>query len=72
MIKNKEKIIDLFKPNLLGFSNWIDISEIKKSSLPWTSNGNSRHNVLWNIPEFNWDIKRRNNKDNGKITSVRF
>jgi hypothetical protein len=69
----KKNVIDaIFQPDSDGISEWISIEKLTENNL-WStkSNGNQRNGVFLNDSRYNWDSKRVNNKQNGKILELR-
>lgn len=62
MRPNLTKVINLFCPNENGVSDWITIEQVIDAGLKWTSNGNVRRNVAFNVTEFYWEFDKVKNK----------
>lgn len=62
---------EIFKPNDNGISRWVTRDELIGTGLELSSNGNTRHGVIFGVNNYLWDIKRRNDKKNGKIQQIR-
>ena len=58
MRSNLKKVIQLFKPDKHGYSNWVKVERFTDVGLNWSKNGNIRRNKPWGIYEYQWDIKR--------------
>lgn len=62
MRPNLEKVVNLFCPNVNGYSKWITVEEVKKAGLVWSNNGNVRRGVAFGVNEYIWEFKRMNNR----------
>jgi 5-methylcytosine-specific restriction endonuclease McrA len=52
-------VIDtLFSPNVHGVSRWVTIEECMRAGLPWSTNGNTRNNIVWNDDRYVWKFDR--------------
>lgn len=69
-VKNHERVLELFKPNEVGFSHWISRDAIDMSPLQLGDNGNIRQGTPW-TDHYIWEIKRMNNKERGKPIAFR-
>lgn len=54
---NYEKVIKLFNPDENGNSQWVAIDKFESAGLKWSSNGNARHGVFFNVKDFIWEKK---------------
>jgi len=61
MRPNLSKVISIFHPDSSGNSNWVSVDDVKRGGLKWTSNGNVRRNVAFNVTEFHWEFDRVKN-----------
>lgn len=68
MRPNLEKVVNLFKPDVNGYSNWVSIEEVINSGLSWSNNGNIRRGIAFGVSEYNWDFKRESSR---KIVEMR-
>jgi 5-methylcytosine-specific restriction endonuclease McrA len=66
----KEKVLELFKPNDVGVSEWISRDILDKKGLV-SNNGNQRHSVFFRMDNFIWETKRENNRKTGKILAIK-
>ena len=57
-ITNLQKVRELFRPCIDGFSDWISIEEFQNAGLNWSSNGNARHGVFFGVNEYIWEAER--------------
>jgi hypothetical protein len=55
---NLEKVIFLFKPSADGKSDWKSIAEIQAAGLSWSTNGNIRRGVAFNVTQYIWETRR--------------
>lgn len=62
MRPNLQKVINLFKPDPDGYSDWVTVKDVRNASLPWSDNGNVRRGVAFNVGEYNWEFERENNR----------
>lgn len=58
MRKNLEKALNLFLPDVEGYSDWIAVEEVITADLPWFNNGNIRRGIPFGINEYLWEFKR--------------
>jgi hypothetical protein len=56
-LSNFEKVKKLFKPDKQGNSQWISVDDFPSVDLNWSKNGNGRHGVYFNVPQFIWEKK---------------
>lgn len=56
-MSNFEKVKKLFKPDKEGNSQWISVDDFPSVDLNWSKNGNGRHGVYFNVPQFIWEKK---------------
>ena len=56
-LSNYEKVRNLFKPDAAGVSKWISVDEFSTVELNWSKNGNGRHGVYFNVPQYIWEKK---------------
>ena len=52
------KIDKLFRPTTEGVSRWVTVEECRAVGLPWSTNGNTRNNIVWNDDRYTWDFSR--------------
>ena len=52
------KIDTLFRPTVEGVSRWVTVEECRAFGLPWSTNGNTRNNRVWNDDRYVWDFNR--------------
>lgn len=71
MRPNLKKVVNLFQPDLNGYSNWITVNDVIDANLSWTNNGNVRYGIAFGVKEYNWEFKRINNRRNGTILEMR-
>lgn len=71
MRPNLQKVINLFQPDENGCSEWKSIDEILNAGLSWSNNGNVRRGIAFNVYEYNWEFRRKNNRSNSVITEMR-
>lgn len=71
MRPNLKKVIDLFKPDENGLSEWRTVEDVISAGLSWSSNGNVRRGIAFGVFEFLWEFKRINNRHNGTILEMR-
>lgn len=65
----KEILVDkVFKPNLQGFSEWIEREIWEKTDLNWGRNGNGRGGIYFSDKRYIWDVRRGKHS---KITHLR-
>ena len=62
MRPNLEKVVNLFKPDANGFSEWVSIQEVRNNGLSWSNNGNVRRSIVFGVYEYKWEFKRLNNR----------
>lgn len=62
MRPNFEKVVNLFQPDVDGYSNWVSVDDVINSGLSWTNNGNVRRGIAFGVNEYNWDFKRTTNR----------
>jgi hypothetical protein len=66
--KNRPQLVDkIFNPNNQGISDWVDILNITNGGLPWTTNGNLRHNVAFSDSRYVWECS----PPKGKVKKLR-
>jgi hypothetical protein len=68
MRPNLSKVLNLFRPNTEGISNWVSIDEIMNTGLSWSNNGNVRRGVAFGVYEYEWEFERIANR---KIVAMR-
>lgn len=71
MRPNLEKVVNLFRPDGDGFSDWVTVNDVINSGLSWSSNGNVRRGIAFGVKEYKWEFKRINNRHNGTILEMR-
>jgi hypothetical protein len=72
--KYDSKVLEVFKPNDAGWSEWVKIEEIRSSGLKWGDNGNTRRGKPpWGkiSEEYVWEFKRLNENKTGQVLAVR-
>lgn len=72
--KNEEKVEAIFQPNKeTGISEWKTKEFIiaNHPELKTSMNGGFRHGICWDVKKYEWDIKRQNDKERGKVLKVR-
>ena len=57
-LSNFEKVIKLFKPDTNGLSKWVSVEDFASVELNWTTNGNARHGVFFNVSQLKWEKKQ--------------
>lgn len=55
LTKRQQMVNDIFKPNKYGKSQWITRTELSKTPLKLSSNGNCRHGKFFNDTRFHWE-----------------
>ena len=78
-ISNLKLVNEIFKPNDLGISKWLDIIDITKPisinehfyKLNWTNNGNMRKGIAFGVNKYVWETKRYNDAHKGKIVALK-
>jgi len=68
---NKTLVDAIFKPDALGISDWVNVSDLAASGLRWTSNGNARYKIFFGVDEYLWDSRRKNGSARGAVTALR-
>jgi hypothetical protein len=58
MRKNLKKVLNLFLPDVEGYSDWITVEDAIAAGLNWSSNGNVRRGVAFGVTEYLWEFKR--------------
>lgn len=71
MKPNLQKVINLFQPDVDGFSNWVSVCDVINAGLSWSNNGNVRRGIAFGVNEYIWEFKRINNRHNGTILEMR-
>ncbi len=66
-MSKKEKVLQLFNPDVKGESKWITVEDIVKADIKWSSNGNQRHGKFFGIKEYVWEKY----PEKGKILKLR-
>ena len=61
MRPNLTKVINLFSPDDTGHSDWVTVNQVVAAGLKWTSNGNVRRGVAFNVTEYHWEFYRVKN-----------
>ncbi len=52
----QEAILNIFKPNSEGISEWISVEKISVDpTLKWGKNGAARHGIFFNDKRFSWE-----------------
>jgi len=69
-LSNYEKVLKLFKPNKDGISEWVSVDAFPTVELNWSSNGNGRHGVYFNVPNLKWE-KRVGGHSGRTVTHLR-
>ena len=62
MRPNLTKVTNLFSPDENGVSDWVTVAQVIEAGLKWTSNGNVRRGVAFNVSEFHWEFDKVKNK----------
>ena len=62
MRPNLQKVVNLFQPNVDGYSKWVKIEDVRNFGLSWSDNGNVRRGIAFGVNEYIWDFKRVNNR----------
>lgn len=62
MRPNLQKVVNLFRPNIDGYSNWINVDDVHNGGLSWSNNGNVRRGIAFGVNEYKWEFKRINNR----------
>lgn len=52
---NAEKVVELFKPDSSGCSEWVSVEEFAAAGLNWSTNGNQRHGAFWDYRDVIWE-----------------
>jgi chemotaxis protein histidine kinase CheA len=71
VVKNKDKVVNVFNPDAEGFSDWVDVLDIKKGGLPVSRNGNGRKGVYFGVGIYLWEVQRLRNARTGKLQKLR-
>lgn len=69
-LSNLEKVKKLFKPDAEGASKWVSVDEFSTVELNWSKNGNGRHGVYFNVPQYIWE-KRVGGHSGRTVTHLR-
>lgn len=69
--RNYELVLDIYKPNIDGMSDWKTREELENTALALGNNGNTRHGIVYSVSQYIWEIKRKNDKCTGRIEKVR-
>ena len=69
-LSNFEKVKKLFKPDAEGASKWVSVDEFSTVELNWSKNGNGRHGVYFNVPQYIWE-KRVGGHSGRTVTHLR-
>ena len=56
-LRNYDKVIKLFKPDANGLSKWVSVEDFASVELNWSTNGNARHGVFFNVSQLKWEKK---------------
>jgi len=70
-MRNRDKVLLLFKPDSAGMSEWIAVEQFDEAGLKWTRNGNLRRGVPWGVNEFIWEPKREAETTTSRIIALR-
>jgi len=62
MRPNLQKVVNLFQPDVEGYSNWVSVDDVINAGLSWSNNGNVRRGIAFGVGEYNWEFKRVNNR----------
>ena len=54
----------IFKPDENGLSEWKTREELSTTELKLSNNGNSRYGIMYGVSQYEWEIKRKNDKAN--------
>jgi hypothetical protein len=68
-LRNYDKVIKLFNPNTDGISKWVPVDDFASVELNWSSNGNARHEVFFNVSQLKWEKKTAGSST--KVTHLR-
>lgn len=69
--KNYDLVLEIFKPNKDGISEWITREQLKNTKLALSDNGNTRYGICFGVKQYEWEIKRKNNYKSSKIEKIR-
>ena len=69
---NQLAVNQLFNPNEDGVSEWVEVNDIEKSSLNWSSNGNQRHGIYFSDKRFMWEQEPKNGSKIKKLRTNGF
>lgn len=58
MRKNLEKVVNLFLPDVDGYSDWVTVQEVINYGLNWSNNGNVRRGTVFGVTEYKWKFYR--------------
>ena len=61
----------IFKPDENGLSEWKTREELSTTELKLSNNGNSRYGIMYGVSQYEWEIKRKNDKATGIIEKIR-
>jgi hypothetical protein len=66
----KEKVLELFKPDQNGKSDWVSIDSVIAADIGWTKNGNLRRGIAFGLDEYHWETERRSGP-RSEVTALR-
>ena len=78
-MSKKEKVLQLFNPDVKGETRWVTVEEMKEVGIKWDSNGHQRHGKFFEIKEYIWEkypkkgkiLKLKNGIDTNKLNKKR-
>jgi len=70
LTNNQLAVNQLFKPTEDGISEWVEVADIEKSSLNWSSNGNQRHGIYFSDKRFIWEQEPNNGSKIKKLRTT--
>ena len=70
LTNNQLAVNQLFKPSEDGISEWVEVVDIEKSSLNWSSNGNQRHGIYFSDKRFIWEQEPKNGSKIKKLRTT--
>ena len=70
LTNNQLAVNKLFNPTEDGISEWVEVVDIEKSSLNWSSNGNQRHGIYFSDKRFIWEQEPKNGSKIKKLRTT--
>lgn len=69
-MSRKEKVLELFKPDQTGESDWVSIDAVIAADIGWTKNGNLRRGIAFGLDEYYWETERKSGP-RSEVTALR-